>query len=63
MRCVASSWRKEAPQTRCSVSLGPLVMSIIHGLKAKTGPLPPPESRGIIGSPRAVALGGRRLQL
>ena len=43
-------------------SLGLLVMSIIHGVEANTGPLPPPEGRGIIGCPRAAAQGGRRLR-
>jgi len=43
-------------------SLGFLVMSIIHGVKEKTGPLPPREGRGIIGCPRAAAQSGRRLR-
>ena len=43
-------------------SLGLLVMSIIHGVKEKTGPLPPPKGRGIIGCPRAAAQSGRRLR-
>ena len=43
-------------------SLGLLVMSIIHGVKEKTGQLPLPEGRGIIGCPRAAAQGGRRLR-
>src|ERR1019366_752305 len=38
-------------------SLGLLVMSIIHGVKANAGPLPPPEGRGIIGCPRADGAG------
>ena len=42
-------------------SLGILVMSIINGLKEKTGLLPPSKGRGIIGCPRAAAQSGRRL--
>jgi hypothetical protein len=43
-------------------TIGLLVVSIIHGVMASTGPLPQPKGRGIIACPRAAARGGRRLR-